>query len=112
MPISLKTKLKVSSVSSAHGPDGKASIRIIFAKEHTRPPPVAIMPQSAPKEISNMVFQVQKGVQRVLPKGIVNLRKIVLVFTPEELEAFHIKPYPNQTYEITISDGNIRFKEV
>lgn len=112
MPISLKTKLKVSSVSSARGPDGKASIRIIFAKEHTRPPPVAIMPQSAPKEISNMVFQVQKGVQRVLPKGIVKLQKIVLVFTPEELEAFHIKPYPNQTYEITISDGNLRFKEV
>lgn len=48
----------------------------------------------------------------MLPKGVFKLQKIVLVFTPEELEVFHVKPYPNQTYEITISDGNLRFKEV
>jgi hypothetical protein len=112
MTISLKTRLKVSSVSSVEGPDGKENIKISFVEEHIRPPPVAVMPQSAPKEISNVVFQVQKGIQSVLPKGLAKLQKIVLVFTPEELEAFHIKPYPNQTYEVTISDGCLRFMEV
>jgi hypothetical protein len=112
MAISLKTRLKVSSVSSVQDPDGKSNIRIILVEEHVRPPPVAAMPQSAPREISNVFFQVQKGIQRVLPKGLTKLQKVVLVFTSDELEAFHIKPYPNQTYEITISDGNLRFKEV
>ena len=112
MTISLKTRLLVSSVSSVTGSDGKRNIRIIFVKEHTRLPSVAAVPQSAPREISNVVLQVQKGIQRVLPKKLSKLQKIVLVFTPEELEAFHIKPYPNQTYEITISDGNLIFRQV
>lgn len=112
MAISLKTRLKVSSVGSVQGPDGEHNIRIIFVEERIRPPSIAAMPQIAPREISNVVFQVQKGIQRVLPKGLTKLQKVVLVFTPDELEAFHVKPYPNQTYEITISDGNLGFKEV
>jgi hypothetical protein len=68
MAISLKARLKVSSVSSVLNPDGQQCVKIIFIEEHVRPPPLAVMPQNAPREISNVVFQVQKGIQRVLPK--------------------------------------------
>lgn len=114
MSISLKTRLKVSSVSSVQGPESRENIKITFVEVRTRPPMVTMMPQSAPKEISSIVFQIQQGIQKVLPKGsaIYQFQKIVLVLTPEELEAFHIKPYPNQIYEVTITDGALQFKSV
>ena len=114
MSISLKTRLKVSSVSSVQGPEGRENIKITFVELRTRPPMVTMMPQSAPKEISSIVFQVQQGIQKALPRGLTSYRfqKIVLVLAPEELEAFHIKPYPNQIYEVTITDGALQFKNV
>jgi hypothetical protein len=112
MSISLKVRLKVSSVSSAHDPEGRENIRITFVETRARPPMVAMMPQDTPREISSVVLQVQKGIQQVLPKGSADIQKIVLVLTPEEIEAFHTKPYPSQIYEVTISDGNLKFKNV
>lgn len=110
MSIKLRTQLKVSSVSSIQSPNGKENFRITFVEEHTRPPAMSIMPQNTPKQVSSMVFQVQKGLQQVLPKGL-TIQKVVLVFTHDELEAFHIKPYPNQIYEVTITEGNLQFRK-
>lgn len=112
MPISLRTQLKVASVSRVQGPEGRENIRITFVETRIRPPLVAMMPQDVPKEISSVVLQVQKRIQQALPKGLPNIQRIVLVFTPEELEAFQVKPYPNQIYEVTVSDGNLKFKNV
>ena len=114
MPLSLKTRLKVSSVNSIQDPEGRENIRIIFVELHTRPPSIAMMPQNTPKELSGIVFQVQQGLQRVMPKELLKHRfqKVVLVFSPEELEAFNIKPYPNQVYEILIVDGALQFKKI
>ena len=49
-----------------------------------------------------------------MPKELLKHRfqKVVLVFSPEELEAFNIKPYPNQVYEILIVDGALQFKKI
>ena len=114
MAISLKTRLKVSSVSSVQDPEGRESIRITFVEARATPPMVAMMPQNAPKGISSIVFQVQQGIQSVLPKGMTpfQFQKIVLVLTPEELEAFNVRPYPNQVYEVTITEGALQFKTV
>jgi hypothetical protein len=59
-----------------------------------------------------MVVQITKGMQRVLPGGNAKeyeLKKLTLILTAEELEAFKLKPYPNQLYEMTISDGTLYF---
>ena len=112
MSIQVKTLLKVSSVSSVQGRNGKENVKITFVEESARPPPMVAIPQNVPKEIGSMVFQVQKGLKQVLPQGLTRLQKIVLVFTPQELDAFKMKPYPNQIYDITIGEGNLQFKEV
>jgi hypothetical protein len=38
-------------------------------------------------------------------------QKLTLILTSEELESFRLKPYPNQMYELTISDGVLQFTE-
>jgi hypothetical protein len=38
--------------------------------------------------------------------------KLTLIMTGEELESFRLKPYPNQLYELTITDGALNFAEV
>ena len=40
------------------------------------------------------------------------LRKLTMIFTGDELEAFKLKPYPNQLYELVISNGILEFKEI
>jgi hypothetical protein len=114
MSILFKTRLKVLSVSSVQDPEDNENIKVTFVEERTRTPMVAMVPQNVPKEISSVVFQVQEGIQKAMPQGLRNIQfqKIVLVFTSEELEAFHIKPYPSQIYEVTIFDGTLQFKNV
>ena len=114
MSILVKTRLKVASVSSIQDPDGKENIMVTFVEERTRTPMVAMVPQNVPKEISSVVFQVQEGIQKAMPQGLRNIqfKKIVLVFTSEELEAFQVKPYPSQIYEVAIFDGALQFKNV
>jgi len=38
--------------------------------------------------------------------------KLTLVLTGDELESFRLKPYPNQLYELSITDGSLQFAEV
>lgn len=114
MFLTLKARLKVSSVNSVIDPEGKENIGITFIQEYAKPPMVSAVPQDTPKQISNVIFQVQQGIKKALPRGArrSQMKKIVLMFTPEELEAFSIKPYPNQIYEITITKGNLFFTKI
>ena len=114
MSVSVKVRLKVSSVESVQDSEGKENIRIILVEDKPTPPIASVMPQNISKEISSVVFQVQKGLQQALPGHLARseFQKIVLVLSPEELEAFHIRPYPSQLYEVTLSDGNISFKKL
>jgi len=76
---------------------------------------VAMTPTEFPEEIGQMVVQISKGIQKVMPGGDAKeyeLRKLTLILTAEELEAFMLKPYPNQLYELTISEGVLNFKEI
>jgi len=43
---------------------------------------------------------------------ILSARELTLIITADELESFNLKPYPNQLYELTISYGNLTFREV
>jgi hypothetical protein len=113
--LSSRIKLKVQSVKSMKDVEGREGYQIDFVEVRQRPPMVTMTPTEIPEEISQMVVQISKGMQRALPGGDAKeyeLRKLTLILTAEELEAFRLKPYPNQLYELTISDGSLSFKEV
>jgi hypothetical protein len=113
--ISSRIRLKVQSVKSVKDVEGREGYQIDFVEIRQRPPMVTMTPTEIPEEISQMVVQITKGVQKVLPGGDskeYELRKLTLILTGEELEAFKLKPYPNQLYELTISDGVLSFSEV
>jgi len=93
----------------------REGFQIDFVEIRQKPPMMMMTPTELPEEIGQMVVQISKGVQRVLPGGDAKeyeLRKLTMVMTAEELEAFNLKPYPNQMYELTITDGTLHFKEV
>lgn len=113
--ISSKIKVKVQSVMAVKDVEGREGFQIDFVEIRQRPPMVMSTPTEVPEEISQMVIQVSKGLQQVLPGGSAKefeLRKLTLILTAEELEAFKLKPYPNQLYELTITDGSMSFKEI
>lgn len=113
--LSSRIKLKVQSVKSVKDVEGREGFQIEFVEVRQRPPMLTMTPTEVPEEISQMVVQITKGVQKVLPGGgskEYELRKLTLILTAEELEAFRLKPYPNQLYELTISDGVLSFKEI
>ena len=117
MTISLQTKirLKVSSVRGVRDPEGREGFRIEFVEVREKPPMVMMTPTDVPKEISEVMAQIGKGVQKAIPGAGVRqyeLQKIAITLTAEELEAFKLKPYPNQIYEVTIAEGNLSFKKV
>ena len=112
--LSSRIRIKVQSVKSMKDVEGREGYQIDFVEVRQRPPMVTMTPTEIPEEISQMVVQISKGMQRVLPGGDAKeyeLRKLTLILTAEELEAFRLKPYPNQLYELTISDGSLSFKE-
>ena len=113
--LSSRIRLKVQSVKSMKDVEGREGYQIDFVEVRQRPPMGTMTPTEIPEEISQMVVQISKGMQRALPGGDAKeyeLRKLTLILTAEELEAFRLKPYPNQLYELTISDGSLSFKEV
>ncbi len=113
--LSSRIRIKVQSVKSMKDVEGREGYQIDFVEVRQRPPMVTMTPTEIPEEISQMVVQISKGMQRVLPGGEAKdyeLRKLTLILTAEELEAFRLKPYPNQLYELTISDGSLYFKDV
>lgn len=112
--LSAQIRLKVQSVKSVKDVESREGFQIDFVEIRQRPPMVTMTPTEIPEEISQMVVQITKGVQKVLPGGDTKeyeLRKLTLILTAEELEAFKLKPYPNQLYELTISDGVLSFSE-
>ena len=110
-----KVRVKVSSVKGIRDPEGREGYRIEFVEVRKKPPMVTMTPTGVPEEVGRMVVQISKGIQRSIPRGSINeyeLQKLTLTLTLEELEAFELKPYPNQIYELTISKGNIFLKEI
>lgn len=76
---------------------------------------VMMTPTNVPKEISQVMVQISQGVQSAIPGAGIReyeLRKLTITFTAEELDAFQLKPYPNQIYEVTITEGGLSFKKV
>jgi len=113
--ISSKIRLKVQSVKAVKDVEKRESYQIDFVEIRQRPPMVMMTPPEVPEEIGQMVVQISKGVQRVLPGGDAKeyeVRKLTMILTAEELEAFKLKPYPNQVYELTITEGALYFKEI
>ncbi|KYH41807.1 MAG: hypothetical protein AYL32_002870 [Candidatus Bathyarchaeota archaeon B26-2] len=113
--VSSRVRVKVSSVTGVRDPEGREGYRIEFVEVREKPPVVMMTSPEVPKEIGRMVVQISRGIQKSLPGGSVRqyeLRKITLMFTAEELEAFELKPYPNNIYELIISKGNLSFKKV
>ena len=108
-------RIKVQSVKSIKDVEGQEGYQIDFVEVRSRPPMVTMTPTEMPDELSQMVVQISRGVQKVLPGGNsreYELKKLTLILTAEELESFDLKPYPNQLYELVISEGSLKFKEV
>ncbi len=113
--LSSTIKVKVQSVNAVKDVEARDGFQIDFVEVRIRPPMMTMTPTDLPQEIGHMVVQITKEVQRVMPGGNAKeyeLRKLTLILTAEELEAFNLKPYPNQFYELTISNGSFSFKEL
>jgi GH24 family phage-related lysozyme (muramidase) len=113
--ISSKIKLKVHSITAVRDVENREGYQIEFVEVRPRPPMVMVTPPDVPEEIGKMVIQIGKTMQQVIPGGEareIEMRKMTLILTAEEMEAFRLKPYPNQLYELTITDGALIFKEM
>ena len=113
--LSSRIKIKVQSVKATKDIEGRDGFQIDFVEVRARPPRVTMTPTDLPQEISQMVVQITKGVQKVLPGGDAReyqVRKLTLILTAEELESFNLKPYPNQLFELTIANGTMSFNEI
>jgi hypothetical protein len=112
--ISSRIRIKVQSVKSVKDMEGRECFQIDFVEVRQRPPVMMMTNPDVPEEIGQMVVQVTKSFQSVLP-GMgkeYEQMKLTLVLTGEELESFHLKPYPNMLYELSITNGALNFSEV
>jgi hypothetical protein len=112
--ISSKIKLKVQSVRAVKDPENREAFQIDFVEVRTKPPMVMMSNPEVPEEINQMVVQVTKSFQGIIPGTHSNTyeqRKLTLILTGEELESFNLKPYPNQAYVLTITDKKLSFEE-
>jgi hypothetical protein len=113
--ISSRIKLKVQSVKAVRDPENKEAFQIDFVEVRSKPPMVMMSNPDVPEEINQMVVQVTKSFQGIMPGSQGNTyeqRKLTLILTGEELESFNMKPYPNQLYELSITGGQLSFKEL
>jgi len=113
--ISSKIKLKVQSVRAIKDPENREAFQIEFVEVRSKPPMVMMSNPDVPEEINQMVVQVTKSFQGILPgtqETTYEQRKLTMVLTGEELESLNLKPYPNQLYELVISDGALNFKQI
>ncbi len=111
--ISSRIRIKVQSVKSVKDAEGRELFQIEFIEVRQRPPVMMVTQPDVPEEIGQMVVQVTKSFQSVLP-GMgrdYEQGKLTLILTGDELESFRLKPYPNQLYELTITDGALQFSE-
>ena len=110
-----KVRVKVSSVKGIRDSEGRENLRIEFVEVREKPPILISTPIDVPKQVGKMMIQISKGIQQSIPGGTrkqYEIHKITFIFTLEDLEAFKLKPYPNQLYELSISKGNVSFKKV
>jgi len=108
--ISSKIKLKVQSVRAIKDPENKEAFQIEFVEVRSKPPMVMMSNPDVPNEINQMVVQVTKSFQGIMPgtqETTYEQRKLTMILTGEELESLNMKPYPNQLYELIISERNL-----
>ena len=113
--ISSRIRLKVQSVKAVRDPENREAFQIDFVELRSKPPMLMMSNPEVPEEINQMVVQVTKSFQGIFPGAQGNTyeqRKLTLIRTGEELESFGMKPYPNQLYELSISEGALSFREV
>ena len=113
--ISSKIRLKVQSVRSVKDPEKREAFQIDFVEVRSKPPMVMMSNPDVPNEINQMVVQVTKSFQGIIPGSgdtTYEQKKLTLILTGEELESLNLKPYPNQMYEMVISDKILSFKQV
>ena len=113
--ISSRIRLKVQSVRSVKDPENREAFQIEFVEVRSKPPMVMMSNPDVPEEINQMVVQVTKSFQGIMPgtqDTTYEQKKLTLILTGEELESFDMKPYPNQLYELMITEGNLKFKQI
>ena len=113
--ISSRIKLRVQSVRAVKDPENREAFQIDFVEVRSRPPMVMMSNPDVPEEINQMVVQVTKSFQGILPgtqDTTYEQKKLTLILTGEELESLNLKPYPNQLYELVISDKSLSFKQL
>lgn len=113
--ISSKIKLRVQSVRSVKDPENREAFQIEFVEVRSKPPMVMMSNPDVPNEINQMVVQVTKSFQGIIPGSqdtTYEQRKLTLILTGEELESLNLKPYPNQLFEMVISDKALSFKQI
>ena len=113
--ISSKIRLRVQSVRSVKDPEKREAFQIEFVEVRSKPPMVMMSNPDVPNEINQMVVQVTKSFQGIIPGSMdttYEQRKLTLILTGEELESLNMKPYPNQMYELVISDKSLNFKQI
>ena len=95
--------------------EGRESFKIEFVEVREKPPRIMMTPTNMPKEVSQVMVQISQSVQSAIPGANIKeyeMQKVAITFTAEELEAFHLQPYPNQIYEVAITDGNLSFRKI
>ena len=113
--ISSRIKLRVQSVRSVKDPENREAFQIEFVEVRSKPPMIMMSNPDVPEEINQMVVQVTKSFQGILPGTQDNTyeqRKLTVILSGEELESLNMKPYPNQLYELIISDKSLNFKSL
>jgi hypothetical protein len=113
--ISSRIKLKVQSVRAIRDPENRDAFQIEFVEVRSKPPMVMMSNPEVPEEINQMVVQVTKSFQGILPgtqETTYEQKKITMILTDEELESLNMRPYPNQLYELVISEKSLSFKQL
>ena len=67
--LSSNIRLKVQSVKAMKDVESREGYQIDFVEVRRRPPVVTMTPKEIPEEISQMVVQITKSVQNVVPGG-------------------------------------------
>ena len=101
-------------MKAVRDPENREAFQIDFVEVRSKPPMVMMSNPEVPEEINQMVVQVTKSFQGIFPGSqgsTYEQRKLTLILTGEELESFGMKPYPNQLYELSISEGTLSFRE-
>ncbi len=111
--ISSKIRVKVQSVKAVKDPENRECYQIDFIEVRKKPPVLMMSNPGVPEEINQMIIQVTKGLQGVLPGTVgdhYEQKKLTLILTGDELESFNLKPYPNQIIELIITEGRLQFR--